>query len=51
MFRPAVFCLIGNDTENSIDKNEMKENKKIEDLGMYKLPICISKTQFSLYDD
>ena len=35
----------------SIDKKAMKEIKKIEDLGMDKLPICIAKTQFSLSDD
>ena len=35
----------------SIDKKAMKEIKKIEDLGMDKLPVCIAKTQFSLSDD
>lgn len=34
-----------------ISKSAMKQIKKIEEMGLDKLPICVAKTQYSLSDD
>ncbi|NSJ93170.1 formate--tetrahydrofolate ligase, partial [Coprococcus sp. MSK.21.13] len=34
-----------------VEKSAMKQIKKIEEIGLDKLPICMAKTQFSFSDD